>query len=56
MDSLVVNDKEILVDYVAIKVQEVFIPTTMVLDVVETLGLVDPHHLCMKISFGAIIP
>jgi hypothetical protein len=51
-----VNDKEILMDYVAVKVQEVFIPTMMVPNVDETPGLVKPHHVRVKISFRATIP
>jgi hypothetical protein len=50
-----VGGKEIPLEFVAVKVQKAFMLETMVPNVNESLGLVDPKHLQMKISFGAMI-
>jgi hypothetical protein len=51
-----VRGREIPLDFVVVKVQKVFMPKTMVRNVNESHGSIDPQHLQVKISLGATIP
>jgi hypothetical protein len=51
-----VGGRQIPLEFVVVKVREVFMLEIMVLNLNEPLGPVDPQHLQMKISPRAMIP
>lgn len=56
LNGSMLGGTKILQDFVAMKVQDVFMPDIVVPIVSELFGLADPHRLQVKISLGAIIP